>query len=174
MLTRDCAAIESHVRTMHLGYCHCDWFYCGRDRFHCDVLCCLSYRPKQNDEELSDHEEEFYYTELEEGDIDDQEATCTNPNGAAAVASVASAAAVNMSAAAAAVVSGASSVSPGANRPAIALMNPAQNYSASIDAGLMTSSPPTLSHMDMARPPHEGVFHSRLTWHLIKFCKHLS
>ena len=53
----------------------------------CELLC----RPREtteNDSELSDHEEEFYYTEVE--------------------------------------------------------------------LGLHTSSPPTLSHRDMARPPHEG------------------
>ena len=29
------------------------------------------------------------------------------------------------------------------------------------NAGLMTSSPPTLSHMDMARPPHEDPEYQR-------------
>ncbi|XP_033607206.1 zinc finger protein 704 isoform X3 [Cryptotermes secundus] len=66
VITTTCAAIEGHVRKMHLG----------------------PRKTTENDLELSDHEEEFYYTEVE--------------------------------------------------------------------LGLHTSSPPTLSHRDMARPPHEG------------------
>lgn len=65
VITTTCAAIEGHVRKMHLG----------------------PRKTPENDLELSDHEEEFYYTEVE--------------------------------------------------------------------LGLHTSSPPTLSHRDMARPPHE-------------------
>lgn len=65
VITTTCAAIEGHVRKMHLG----------------------PRETTENDLELSDHEEEFYYTEVE--------------------------------------------------------------------LGLHTSSPPTLSHRDMARPPHE-------------------
>ncbi|XP_069701966.1 zinc finger protein 395 isoform X2 [Periplaneta americana] len=65
VITTTCAAIEGHVRKVHLG----------------------PREATENDSELSDHEEEFYYTEVE--------------------------------------------------------------------LGLHTSSPPTLSHRDMARPPHE-------------------
>ncbi|XP_021937970.1 zinc finger protein 704 isoform X4 [Zootermopsis nevadensis] len=65
VITTTCAAIEGHVRKVHLG----------------------PRETTENDLELSDHEEEFYYTEVE--------------------------------------------------------------------LGPQTSSPPTLSHRDMARPPHE-------------------
>ncbi|PSN54383.1 Zinc finger protein 704 [Blattella germanica] len=65
VITTTCAAIEGHVRKVHLG----------------------PRETTEDDSELSDHEEEFYYTEVE--------------------------------------------------------------------LGLHTSSPPTLSHRDMARPPHE-------------------
>lgn len=30
-------------------------------------------------------------------------------------------------------------------------------YYTEVELGLHTSSPPTLSHRDMARPPHEGI-----------------
>ena len=98
--TDSCAAIESHVRSLHLG-------------------------PRQSDEEISDHEEEFYYTEVEEEcdeEIVEQQPTALLPPTAEVVES-----------------SVAQSQSFYQQHP-----------------GWMASSPPTLSHMDMARPPHEG------------------
>ncbi|XP_044726630.1 zinc finger protein 395 [Chrysoperla carnea] len=67
-MTKSCTTIEAHVRNVHLG-------------------------PRQNEDDLSDHEEEFYYTEVE--------------------------------------------------------------------LGLHHSSPPTMSHQDMARPPHEDPEYQR-------------
>ncbi len=93
-------AIESHVRSSHLG-------------------------PRQIDEEISDHEEEFYYTEVEEeGDeeIADQQSTTLPPMAEVVESSVAQ----------------------------------TQSFQQPNATGWMASSPPTLSHMDMARPPHEG------------------
>ena len=89
-------AIESHVRSIHLG-------------------------PRQIDEEISDHEEEFYYTEVEEEcdeEIGDQKSSV--PMAEVVESSV------------------------------------AQTQSFQQPHGWMASSPPTLSHMAMARPPHEG------------------
>ncbi|XP_037074039.1 zinc finger protein 704-like isoform X2 [Pollicipes pollicipes] len=80
MVTSTCSAIEKHVRNVHLGR-----------------------PPRQENSDLSDHEEEFYYTEVD----------------------------VAME-----------SISDGM-------------------AGLYASSPPTLSHMDMARPPHEDPQYQR-------------
>ena len=94
-------AIESHVRSIHLG-------------------------PRQIDEEISDHEEEFYYTEVEEeGDeeIADQQSNIILPPMTEVVES---------------------SVAQ------------TQSFQQPQTTGWMASSPPTLSHMDMARPPHEG------------------
>ena len=98
--TDNCVAIESHVRSSHLG-------------------------PRQIDEEISDHEEEFYYTEVEEeGDeeISDQQSTTLTPMAEVVESSVAQ----------------------------------TQSFQQPNATGWMASSPPTLSHMDMARPPHEG------------------
>jgi hypothetical protein len=97
--TDNCEAIETHVRSIHLG-------------------------PRQIDEEISDHEEEFYYTEVEEeGDeeIADQQSTTLPPMAEVVESSVAQ----------------------------------TQSFQQP-HPGWMASSPPTLSHMDMARPPHEG------------------
>jgi hypothetical protein len=97
----------------------------------------LCDRPRKIDEEVSDHEEEFYYTEVEECDVDDDE------NAAAAT---------NVQSAPLPPTNEVSVVTHSAAPTAI------HNYAAapSIHPGLMASSPPTLSHMDMARPPHEG------------------
>lgn len=99
LTTISCAAIESHVRTLHLG-------------------------PRQIDEELSDHEEEFYYTEMEEGESDEMESEAPKMMSPQQV-----------------------------SLPETGV--PAGYPSAGQEFGLMASSPPTLSHMDMARPPHE-------------------
>lgn len=87
MITSTCSAIERHVRTAHLGS-----------------------SGSENDSDLSDHEEEFYYTELEISAEHGPQPIV--PGSAACPGSVASSA-------------------------------------------LYASPPPTLSHMDMARPPHE-------------------
>jgi len=116
--TTNCDAIESHVRASHLG-------------------------PRKIDEEVSDHEEEFYYTEVEECDVDDDE------NAAAAT---------NVQSAPLPPTNEVSVVTHSAAPTAI------HNYAAapSIHPGLMASSPPTLSHMDMARPPHEDPEYQRV------------
>ena len=95
-MTDSCAAIESHVRSQHLG-------------------------PRQIDEEISDHEEEFYYTEVEE-ECDEELVEQPTPLPLTAE-----------------VVESSVAQSQSFQHP-----------------GWMASSPPTLSHMDMARPPHEG------------------
>lgn len=95
-----CAAIESHVRSLHLG-------------------------PRKTDDEVSDHEEEFYYTEEEEDD-DEEIVDHTTPTA-----------------------------------PATEVVESSVAQSQSFyqqHPGWMASSPPTLSHMDMARPPHEGIY----------------
>ncbi|EFX76328.1 hypothetical protein DAPPUDRAFT_226110 [Daphnia pulex] len=102
--TDNCEAIETHVRSIHLG-------------------------PRQIDEEISDHEEEFYYTEVEEeGDeeIADQQSTTLPPMAEVVESSVAQ----------------------------------TQSFQQP-HPGWMASSPPTLSHMDMARPPHEDPEYQR-------------
>jgi len=117
LTTSSCAAIESHVRTLHLG-------------------------PRQDDEELSDHEEEFYYTEIEDGESDDLLE-------------------MKMSHAEAQMVP-----ADGGSEIKASLADDCHSYAScqagsDPNAGLMTSSPPTLSHMDMARPPHEDPEYQR-------------
>ncbi|KAI9565804.1 hypothetical protein GHT06_009599 [Daphnia sinensis] len=102
--TDNCEAIESHVRLVHLG-------------------------PRQIDEEISDHEEEFYYTEVEEEvdeEIADQPPTILPPKAEVVESSVAQ----------------------------------SQSFQEQ-HPGWMASSPPTMSHMDMARPPHEDPEYQR-------------
>jgi len=91
MVTSTCSAIEKHVRNVHLG-------------------------PSPGEGELSDHEEEFYYTEVDVAHRDDV---------------------------------------------AMEPMTVAMETISDSMAGLYASSPPTLSHMDMARPPHEDPQYQR-------------
>jgi len=117
LTTASCAAIESHVRTLHLG-------------------------PRQIDEEVSDHEEEFYYTEIEDGESDELDALSraklsTTPTPPTLQPPLIS--------------SAASDHQPTLPQLPLSLTN----------YGLMASSPPTLSHMDMARPPHEDPEYQR-------------
>lgn len=114
-------------------------------------------RPRQNDDEISDHEEEFYYTEVEE-DVEEDMVESDRTT---------------------------QSLTPGTvatwpSRPATA--DGSQQHPTAITAayiyggnmattngftaptshpGWMASSPPTLSHMDMARPPHEDPEYQR-------------
>lgn len=75
---------------------------------------------------MNDHEEEFYYTEVEE-EGDEEIGEHMTPTALPPTAEVVESAV------------------------------PAQSQSFySANPGWMASSPPTLSHMDMARPPHEG------------------
>jgi len=127
VVTTQCAAIESHVRSSHLG-------------------------PRQIDEEVSDHEEEFYYTEVEECDIDDEDANGTD----AMQKTTASASTTPLP------LAGNEISVLAAAADAVAATS-VHDYAASVSVhpGLMTSSPPTLSHMDMARPPHEDPEYQR-------------
>lgn len=112
-LTTTCSAIESHVRKLHLG-------------------------PRENgeDSDLSDHEEEFYYTEVELADA----SSSPLPSGVRAAASVTSVAGGGMDTKKTAMRASAS----GSSSPTVPI-----------------ASPPTLSHRDMARPPHEDPEYQR-------------
>lgn len=122
--TRNCADIEAHVRSLHLG-------------------------PRQIDEEVSDHEEEFYYTEVEE-DGTDGASSPVSPTSSTTPADL----------------------SPARQQELMHLQQhqlQQQGYYYQQQAGgvlsghpgWMASSPPTLSHMDMARPPHEDPEYQR-------------
>ncbi|XP_071449259.1 zinc finger protein 704-like [Hetaerina americana] len=112
-VTTTCSTIEQHVRNSHLG-------------------------PRENtdDPELSDHEEEFYYTEVELADA----------------SSVAHSGRVP-------VINGVSQAKKSATIKAEARVK--------VDSGSVSpttipiASPPTLSHRDMARPPHEDPEYQR-------------
>ena len=94
-------------------------------------------RPRQVDEEVSDHEEEFYYTELEEEG--DEEVLPVSPTGSNTAASQ-------------------------QEQMQLQLQQQGYYYHAGVVSGhpgWMASSPPTLSHMDMARPPHEDPEYQR-------------
>lgn len=79
---------------------------------------------------MNDHEEEFYYTEVEEeGDEEIVQHMTAMPG------------------------------LPATSETEVVVSSvPAQSQMSfyQTNGGWMASSPPTLSHMDMARPPHEG------------------
>ena len=111
--------------------------------------CC---RPRQIDEELSDHEEEFYYTEIEDGESDD----LLEMKMSHAEAQMSPAVESEVKASLSDNNQSYANYQAGANDP---------------NAGLMTSSPPTLSHMDMARPPHEGEYLVNFFLSFFFFCR---
>ncbi|XP_076307316.1 zinc finger protein 704-like [Tachypleus tridentatus] len=96
----------------------CTWPGCGRQYHRCeDVekhvrMCHLRHSTSQPSDSCDDHEEEFYYTEIE---LDDQQSPPASPEGSTENVLL----------------------SPG-------LTN------------IYTSSAPTLSHLDMVKPPHEN------------------
>lgn len=116
-------------------------------------------RPRKDDDEISDHEEEFYYTEVEE-DVEEDMLVADHQNEESTQ-----------------LAKLASTWHP--SRPATAdgqqqqpttmaaylYSNPAtvttNGFTATSHPGWMASSPPTLSHMDMARPPHEDPEYQR-------------
>jgi len=115
--------------------------------------------PRKDDDEISDHEEEFYYTEVEE-DVEEDMLVADHQNEESTqLAKLASAWHPSRPATADGQQQQPTTMAAYLySHPATVTTN---GFSATSHPGWMASSPPTLSHMDMARPPHEDPEYQR-------------
>nr|XP_053635677.1 zinc finger protein 704-like isoform X2 [Cherax quadricarinatus] len=128
-MTAACDAIERHIRSTHLG----------REEINSDH--------SDSDSDDDDHEEEFYWTEVEVNVatwVDPCEPLVASITPAVTPAPLTTLKLIT------------SPPTPTSNSPhAVGITFPTVPVQQSQPQYIHVSSPPTLSHMDMARPPHE-------------------
>lgn len=143
-MTSACDAIEKHIRSTHLG----------REEVNSD------HSDSESDED--DHEEEFYWTEVEVNVatwVDPCEPLITH-----SVPTSCSSSSIPPPAPAMTLTVAPTSPPPPqmATQPPMMITDaPSMPMQPSHTKYVHVSSPPTLSHMDMARPPHEDPLYKR-------------